>query len=207
MTKETPKPTIYTQLFERGLGELPMLRQVDDTVLLGNLVMDKGALIFRDRGLMRGVTATHVAPCWDLGVIGAIADMAGNDWESLTFVGADHCKIPVNLSSTRHNVLGRSVAASGENLLSFVGSVYRGFKLMLDSNLLPLVLPLQIATQQGVTGLAICDFRFATVPIESLHGINDLVRVAVDRHLTLSVDEVELDDNEFEKMFGQFKAS
>ena len=104
-------------------------------------------------------------------------------------------------------MLGRSVAASGENLLSFVGSVYRGFKLMLDSNLLPLVLPLQIETQQGALGLAICDFRFATVPIETLHGINDLVRVAVDRHMTLSVDEVELDDNEFEKMFGQFKAS
>jgi len=196
-------------MFERGLGELPILRHKDDTVMLGNLVMDKGTLVFRDRGIVDDVSVTNVAPCWDLGIVGAIADVKSNEWESLTFLGPDHCTIPVNLSKTRGNVLGRAIGTTGENLLSFYGSVYRGFKLMLDSNLLPLVLPFPIKTKkkekEKVTGLAVTDFRFATVPIDTLSKANELVRMAVDKHMTLSVEEVNIADEEFDKMFKQFK--
>ncbi len=205
MPEQPTQPAIFEQLFKRGLGELPMLRKKERAALLGNLVMDKGRLVFKDRGLLAGVSAADVAPCWDLGIIGAVADVSGKEWESLTFLGPDHCTIPVNLSSTRHNVLGRSIGAQGENLLAYTGSIYRGFKLMLDSNLLPLVLPLPIDTAEGVQGLAVTDFRFATVSLDVVRKANDLVRAAVDKHMTLSVEEVDIDDAEFDQMFAQYR--
>src|SRR5690606_15331382 len=125
-------------------------------------------------------------------------------WTSLSFLGPDLCTIPVDLSSTRHRVLGRIAATSGESVLSFYGSVYRGFKMMLDYNLLPVILPFALDTDRGVTGLAVSDFRFATVPIDVVLRVNDLVRAAVDRHLTLSVEEVDVDDQEFERLFGRY---
>lgn len=192
-------------MFKRGLGELPILRHKGNTIMLGNLVMDKGVLVFRDRGIVDSVSPINVAPCWDLGIVGAIADIKGNEWESLSFLGPDHCHIPVNLSKTRGNVLGRVIGMTGENLLSFYGSAYRGFKLMLDSNLLPLILPFPIKTKKNVTGLAVTDFKFATVSIDTLSKANELVRIAVERHMTLSVDEIDVTKDEFDKMFKQFK--
>jgi len=204
MHEKTVKADLYRRMFLRGLGELLMLRHKDDQVLLGYLTMEKGTLVFRDRGLLQGVSFASVAPCWDLGLVGAVADIPDNPWSSLSFLGPDLCTIPVDLSSTRHRVLGRVAAATGESVLSFYGSVYRGFKLMMDYNLLPVVLPLPIETERGVTGLAVTDFRFATVPIEVVLRVNDLVRAAADRHLTLSVEEVDVDDQEFERLFGRY---
>jgi hypothetical protein len=205
MAEKLKDPDIYRKLFERGLGELPILRNKDTRVLLGNLVMDKGALVFRDRDTLAGVSVADVAPCWDLGLIGAVADIRGKEWDSLSFLGPELCKIPVNLSSTRHNVLRRVAPTGDEDVFTFFGSVYRGFKMMLDSNLLPLILPLPIETQDGVIGLAVTDFRYATVSLDLLRQVNDLMRVAVDRQLTLSVEEVDVDDAEFNELFAQFK--
>jgi hypothetical protein len=137
--------------------------------------------------------------------LGAVADIKGRDWESLTFLGPDHCKIPVDLSTTRNRVLGRSIIKSGESVLTYCGSIYRGFKLMMDSNLLPLVIPIPIEVDGGITGLAVTDFRFATVSLETVREVNDAVRTSVDRHTTLSVEEVEFGDEEFDSMFAQFK--
>lgn len=195
---------LFRDLFERGLGELLMLQQDADRVLLGNLVMDKGALILRDRALMKGVSTRAVATCWDIGIVGAVCDLRGNEWDSLTFLGADHCRIPVDLSATRQNLMKGITSIAGESLIVYKGSVYRGFKLMLDANLLPLVLPIPIETDEGTVGLAVCDFRFASIPIDIVLKVNDLVRTAVDRHLTLSVEEFEIDENEFDQLFGGY---
>ena len=207
MTMSDPqaKSDLYHRMFLRGLGELPMMRHRGDNVLIGNLTMEKGTLVFRDRGLLQGISFSSVAPCWDLGLVGAVADIPGNPWASLSFLGPDLCTIPVDLSSTRHRVLGRAAAATGESVLTFYGSVYRGFKMMLDYNLLPVLLPLTLETDKGVTGFAVSDFRFATVPLDTVLRVNDAVRAAVDRHLTLSVEEVDVDEQEFERLFGQYQ--
>jgi len=170
---------LFRDLFERGVGELLMIQQTVDRVLLGNLVMDKGALLLRDRGLMKGVSQASVAACWDIGVIGAVCDLKGNEWASLTFLGADHCKIPVDLSSTRNRLLKGITSTAGESVIVFKGSVYRGFQLLLDANLLPLVLPFPIETDEKVIGLAVCDFRFASVSIDIISTVNDLVRTSI----------------------------
>jgi len=195
---------LYSAMFERGLGEFPMLRHRNGKVYIGFLVKDKSQLVFKDRGLCEGITSSQVAPCWDLGIVGAIVDVKGKAWESLSFLGPDHCHIPVDLSSTRRRVMGRLVAGTGENVLSFVGSIYRGFETMLANDLMPLVMPLAIETKEGI-GLAVTDFRFASVPMDLLIKVHDLVRTAVDRQMTLRVEEVHVDDSEFESLFGRFQ--
>ena len=196
--------TFFRDLFDRGLGELPMLQRTRDRVLVGNLVMDKGELRLRDRGLMHGIKPEAVAVCWDLGIVGAVCDLQGNEWSSLTYLGADHCKIPVDLSATRHRLLKGITSTVGEDAITFKGSVYRGLKLLLDAHLLPLVLPLPIDTDEDVIGLAVCDFRFASLPLEILPKVNELVRTSVDHHLTLGIEEFELSDDEFQELFAGY---
>ncbi|MGB1885186.1 MAG: hypothetical protein ACPHUF_14885 [Gammaproteobacteria bacterium] len=200
----SPRATLHQKMFDRGLGELLIMRQKDDKLLLGNLVMDKNMLVFKDRGLLSGISPTHVAPCWDIGIIGAVCALEAADWDSLTFLGADHCKIPVDLSSTRHGLLRGIVNTDNESAIVFRGSVYRGFQLLLDENLLPVVMPLVIETDEGIPGLAVTDLRFASIPMETLFRVNDIVRSSVEYHLTLTVDDYEIDDQEFAELFSHY---
>ena len=198
---------LFHDLFARGLGELLMLRQKSEQVMLGNLTMDKGNLVFKDRGLLTGMAPARVAPCWDIGIVGAICDVRGNDWDSLTYVGPDHCQIAVDLSSTRHGLLRSIVNAAGEDLLVFRGSIYRGFRMLLDAHLLPVVLPVPIMTKDNIPGLAITDFRFASAPIDVLLAANDMVRKSVDRQLSLSVEDFDVSAAEFDTLFGDYLKS
>lgn len=191
-------------LFERGLGELPMLRVVDDHALIGNLVMDKGTLTFKDRGLLAGVSKDAVAACWDIGILGAVCDIRGNDWDSLTYLGPDNCHIPVNLTNTRHRLLRTIVNASGEDLITYKGSAYRGFKMLLDAHLLPVCIPRMIDTRAKVPGIAVTDFRYATAPLGVVLKVNDMVRTAVERQVSLTVEDFEMTEDEFSSMFGGY---
>jgi hypothetical protein len=204
MMNKSKLKDLHRNLFDLGLGELLTIRSKDDALLLGHLVMDKGNLVFKDRGLLKAIPPARVAPCWDIGIVGAVCDLQGNEWDSLTFVGADHCRIPVDLSTTRHGLLRGIVNTNDESAIVFKGSVYRGFKLLLDAHLLPLVVPLPIDTDEGVTGLAVTDFRFASVPIDVVSRINDLVRTSVERHLTLTIKDYEIGEDEFQQLFSKY---
>jgi hypothetical protein len=191
-------------LFARGLGELLMIRNRGTQVMLGNLVMDKGALTFKDRGLLRDVEPARVAPCWDIGITGAICNLPDKDWDSLSYLGPDLCHIPVNLSTTRHRLLRSVVNLAGEDMITFQGSAYRGFKMLLDAHLLPVVLPLVIETHSGVLGLAVTDFRYASVPLETVLAVNDAVRASVERQVCLTVEDFEVSAEEFGSLFSGY---
>ncbi len=198
---------VCRDLFARGLGELLMLRQKGSLVMLGNLVMDKGALTFKDRGLLGGIEPAQVATCWDIGITGAICDLRGKDWDSLSYLGPDLCHIPVSLSTTRHRLLRSVVNVAGEDMITFHGSAYRGFKMLLDAHLLPVVLPMVIETREGGRGLAVSDFRYASVPLETVLAVNDVVRSSVERQVCLTVEDFEVSDEEFGSLFsGYLKA-
>jgi len=204
MTDKQAFARLCHDLYDRGLGELLMMEKHDDKALLGSLVMEKGRLWFKDRKIFEDIPATMVAPCWDIGIIGAVCDLPGNDWESLTFLGPDHCHIPVDLSSTRYNLLRGISGPQGEHLIAFKGSVYRAFQSMLEFHLLPVVLPLPLQTDAGVPGIAVSDLRFASIPLEVAMQVNMLVRESIDRHLTLTVKDLDVDDSEFEQLFGAY---
>lgn len=195
---------LLSVLYDLGLGDLPVLFSNQGKLMLGHLHREQDALVLRDAGLVRHMTPSDVEPCWDLGVIGAVCGLRDREWRALSFVGANRCRIPVDLSRTRHDLLRRVSNADGEQLVDFVGSVYRGYKIMLDGHLLPVVLPLAIETTEGAAGLAVCDFRFAAAPLDTMIKINDLVRAAIDRHLTLKLEDIELPDEEFNRLFGGF---
>jgi len=204
MTDKKAFAELCQGLYDRGLGELPMLEQHADTALLGNLTMEKGRLMFKDNRTFRDIPATVVAPCWDIGIIGALCHLPGTEWEMLTFLGADHCIIPVDLSSTRYNLLGHVIGPQGEHLIAFKGSVYRAFQMMLDAHLLPVVLPMPLRTKLGVPGIAVSDLRFASISLEVAMQVNGLVRESVERHLTLTVEDLAVDAGEFDKLFGAY---
>jgi len=178
---------------------------VDERVIIGNICADKGRLTIKDRGFLEGVRPAQVAPCEETGIAGVVCKLEGVEWESLTFLGAEHCHIPVDLSSTRTGLLQSSrSSSSGDSLYEFVGSIYRGFQLMLENHLLPVCLLTPIRTSKQCTGLAVCDLRMASIPLAAAQRVHDVVRASTDRHLTVDIEDVDLDADEFKRLFGGY---
>ncbi len=195
---------LLLDLYRRGLGELLIMHRTDKQVLLGNIVMDKGKLTLKDQGLMKQISPSSVAVCWDLGIIGAVCNLPGEEWESMSYLGVDHCKFPVDLSSTRQGLLASHLSDYGDRLLDFKGSIYRGIKLALETHLLPIVLLYPIKTDVNVLGFAIADLKFASIPIDIFVKLNDSIRTAVDKKLGLEVLDLDMADDEFQKLFGGY---
>ncbi len=191
-------------LFARGLGDLLTLHVVDGQVLLGNLLPEKGRVVLKDRGFMTGVSAGQIATAFESGALGAVCDLPAQEWVSLSFLGARHCHLPVDLSATRTGLLQSSRNRHGDALHDFRGSVYRGFQLMLDSHFLPVVSLKAVGTELGVTGLTVYDLRLASIDLDAVAAINDYVRRAIDRHLTLAVEDVSVTRDDFERLFGSY---
>ena len=89
-------------------------------------------------------------------------------------------------------------------MIIFQYSHYRGFVMLLDGHLFPIVLPLVIETLDGGRGLAVNDFRYASVPLETVLAVNDAVRAAVERQVCLTVEDFEVSDEEFGSLFGGY---
>lgn len=198
-----PKP-LLEDLFARGLGELLILHVAGETVLLGQVVYEKGRMTLKDLGFAKGARPDQVLTCIEAGVIGAVCSFDNREWETLTVLGMEHCKITGDLSATRTNLLSRSSNQYGDNLMGFEGSVYRGYKLMLESNLLPVVVLDVTETRKEGPGVAICDLRLASVPLNTIHLAYDHQQRFVEKHLTLQVDDFEVDDEEFASMFKNY---
>ena len=195
---------LLLDLYSRGLGELLVMHHTDKEVLLGNIVMDKGKLTLKDLGVMKQISPSSVGVCWDLGIIGAVCNLPGEEWESMSYLGVDHCKFKVDLSSTRQGLLASGVGEYDESILDFKGSIYRGIKLALEAYLLPIVLLYPIKTDENVSGLAVADLKFASIPIDIIVKLNDLVRTSVDKKMGLELLDLDMDDDEFQKLFGGY---
>lgn len=198
-----PKP-LLDDLFARGLGELLVLHVAGQHVLLGQVIYEKGRMTLKDLGFAQGAKPEQVATCLESGVIGAVCSFADREWETLTVLGMEHCRITGDLSATRTNLLSSSSNQYGDNLMGFEGSVYRGFKLMLESNLLPVVVLTPLQTRKEGPGLTICDLRLASVALNTIHRAYEHQQRFVENHLTLQVDDFEVNDEEFAEMFSNY---
>lgn len=190
--------------FSRGLGELLVLHVFEDTVILGNIALEKGQVILKDRGLLNGVKPEQVAVSMQSGILGAICDLPGREWESLTFLGTLHCRLPSSASAVRRASPTAGKDEPGGAAMKFQGSVYRGFELLLQNQFLPVVLLKSLDTEQGYRGQAVCDLRIASIPQPLIHKINDAVRHTIQKYLTVAVEDLELDDEEFNRLFGSY---
>ena len=195
---------LLKDLFARGLGDLLILHVSNSKVLLGNVLFEKGKMILKDQGFVEDIKPEQVAPCLESGAIGVLCSVDDRDWESLTVLGIDHCYITADLSATRTNLLGLSRNQYGDTLMDFDGSVYRAFKLMLECNLIPVVAMDVVKTKLGVSGLSICDLRLASIPLSTIHVAYDYQQHFVEKHLTVSVEDFEVDSDEFNEMFGAY---
>ena len=195
---------LLKDLFARGLGDLLILHVSNSTVLLGKVLFEKGKMILKDHSFVADVKPEQVAPCLESGVVGALCSMGDRSWESLTILGIDHCYINTNLSETRTNLLDLSRNQYGDSLLDFDGSVYRGFKLMLESNMIPVVVLDVVKTKLGINGLSVCDLRLTSAPLSTIHVAYEYQQRFVEKHLTVTVEDFEVESEEFNEMFGAY---
>ena len=195
---------LLKDLFARGLGDLLFLHVSNSTVLLGKVLFEKGKMILKDFGFVADVKPEQVAPCLESGIVGALCSLDDRDWESLTILGTDHCYINTNLSETRTNLLDLSRNQYGDSLLDFDGSVYRGFKLMLESNMIPVVVLDVVKTKLGISELSVCDLRLTSAPLSTIHAAHEYQQRFVQKHLTVTVEDFEVESDEFNEMFGAY---
>ena len=195
---------IIEYLVRQGLSEHFVLHIVGGKPCLGHILYDKGRLHLKDAGALTGISPTSLKACWENGIVGMITPSKNREWESLTFLGVENCRIPVDLSTTRHDVMGSAKNQYGDSLVTFEGSIYRGFKLLLNNHFLPVILLHQIKSRAGMDGLAVADLRIAPMPIKTILQINDMVSNVVDKKLSMGVEEADLDNMDFEKLFGNY---
>lgn len=191
-------------LFRYGLGEHLVLHVQKGGSILGKIVYEKDRMLLKDEELLTGFKPEYLKPCWEKGLIGMLCCPKNKQWESLSFYGLEKCKLPVDLESTRHGHLTAAQNQYGEKLIDFVGSVYRGFNLMLDNHFLPVVLLQQVNSKSGEIGLAVTDLRTAPMPINLIQKIHDIVREEVDMRLTFNVEDTDLNASDFQSIFKQY---
>ena len=197
---------IINSLFKQGLGELFMLHTMKGKIYLGKMSYDKGRLVIKDQGFLSSLESDQLLKCWEDGIIGAVCYSEKQEWESLSFCGLEQCEIPKEdlLSKTGHGGLIAAENEYGESLIDFFGSVYRGYKLMMNNHFLPVILMMKIPIKNGGFGLAVSNLRAAPISISIINDVHNIVMATVDKHLTLGVGDVEIDQEQFSKLFGDF---
>jgi hypothetical protein len=203
-TAKRPFIEVIQEMFEQELEELLVLHRTDTRVYLGPLVLNNGRVSVKDAGLLPGIKVSDVDPCFDNGFLGCVTHSVEKGWDSLSFHGMELCNLPVSLSSTAHSTLASAGNEYGENLSDFMGSVYSGFKLMLDNQFIPVLLLRNIHTHTGESGMAVTDLRMMSMDVSMIRNLNHVVRKSVEKHLSSGVDDVEIQDDQFAELFGDF---
>lgn len=204
MSRQTKLIDLVRPLYRLGLGEVLVLHITEPDAMLGFLIYEKGKLVIRDQKYLSGIKPSQLKPCWESGVLGMVCHSRGREWQSLTFYGLQKCKLDVDLSKTRHGALSAAENQYGDNLLDFVGSIYRGYQLMLDNHFLPVVMLKPIRAKDGNVGLAVCDLRAAPMALSVIRAVNADVRKAVEKHLILEVEDMSMTDEQFNRLFESY---
>lgn len=195
---------LLQRLFVRGLGEELILHVVAENALLGKLGLKKNRLTLSDTRYLTGVRAADVMQCFESGLLGMVTASQQYQWSSLTFHGLNQCKVKVDLSQTRGSRLQSTRDGDGEDLMDFVGSVYRGFRLMLDHHFLPVVTLQRMQAKNEEWGFAVVDLRMAAVDLAAVRIVNDFVRRSTERHFEVDLIEENVQDERFEELFSSF---
>ncbi len=92
----------------------------------------------------------------------------------------------------------------GEQIIDYFGSVYRGYQLLLNNHFLPIVLMTKIRTKKGEFGLAVSNLRAAPLSISIINDVHNVVMESVEKYLTLEVDDVQIESEQFSTLFGDY---
>jgi len=177
-------------LFRQGLGELPVFYSRVSGLYLGNMVYEKGKIYFKDNGLLAGMENVTEQPDWNKHLVGMVCYRKLLQWESLSFYGIDYCELKSGPGHEFIESLKSKRNQYGDRLFDFIGSIYRAYHLMLDSGMTPVVLLRPINSKGNDPGLAIGDLK-STVLGDCINDeINQNIRRAVERHLTLNLEDI-----------------
>jgi len=196
--------SLLENLYNYGLCNYLILHKSNNHIYFGNLLFDKGNMSIHDTGLLKDLSPKLFAPVWNDGLIGMVSQTDKYKWDSLTFYGTEECDVPPNLGATRNTALASAENEYGDNLINFTGTIYRGFKLMLENSFLPVVLLKPIKSKSGEMGLVIADLRTAPLKIDLLITLNYMVVKSIEKFKVLNVDDVKMTDEEFAKHFGTY---
>ena len=195
---------LMQRMFARGLGELFILHVHESSVILGQLGLKKNRLMLSDSKFLAGVRPADVAACAESGLLGMITASSQYEWASLTFHGLNQCRVKVDLSQTRGGRLAMTRDLESEDLTEFVGSVYRGFRWLLDRHFLPVVTMQTLQAKNGEWGFAVVDLRMAALDLAAVRNINDAVRRSTERHIEIDIIEEEVQSDKFDELFSGF---
>lgn len=195
---------LLESLCKQGLGRYFILHKLEKHTYFGKINYDKGHLVLQDTHILKGLTPELFQPVWYEGLVGMICASGKHEWDSLTYYGLEHCKVKPDLGQTRGNALIAAQNQYGDSIMSFQGSIYRGFNLLLDNSFLPVVLLNPINSIEGEPGLVVSDLRTATMKIDLLIKLNDMVVKSVGKIEELEINTVDLSDDDFHKYFDGF---
>ena len=197
---------IINSLYKKGLGELLMLHAMKGRIYLGRMLYEKERLVIKDQGFLSSLKSDEFIQCWENGIIGAVCYSENQEWESLTFCGLEHCEVSAEdlLSKTGHGGLLAAENEYGEQIIDHFGSVYRGYQLLLSNHFLPIVMMTKIRIKKGEFGLAVSNLRAAPISISIINDVHNVVVKSVEKHLTLDVDDVQIELEQFSTLFGDY---
>ena len=75
---------------------------------------------------------------------------------------------------------------------------------MLDNQFILVLLLRNVYTKTGISGMAVTDLRMMSMDISMTRTLNHVVRESVEKQLRSGVDDVEIQDDQFEELFGDF---
>ena len=197
---------IINSLYKKGLGDLLILHTMKSRIYLGRMLYEKERLVIKDQGFLSSLKSDELLQCWENGIIGAVCSSENQEWEGLTFCGLQQCEVSPEdlLSKTGHGGLVAAENEYGEQIIDYFGSVYRGYQLLLSNHFLPIVLMTKIRTKKGGFGLAVSNLRAAPLSIAVINDVHNVIMESVEKHLTLEVDDVQIESEQFSKLFGDY---
>lgn len=196
---------LIKELYRIGLGELYILHPIGKNISLCKLVYAKEKLCLKEiEVLTEYIKAESFAPCWQYALLGALSKPYGMEWESLTFNGVKHTNIPDLLTDSRHDRLLSTQNGLGDLLFDFVGSVYRGYRLMLDQSFLPVVILKEVKVGESRTGIAVTDLRSAPLPVDVIRKYIAETRALIDRYVYVQIEDLEVSTSEFDELFNEY---
>lgn len=188
-----------------GLGDYYALYRSNKHVYFGKVGYIHGHLSIKDSNIFSNFNPNLFEPVWHEGLVGMVCYSVKYSWESLTYYGLQHCKIKPDFTSTRENALLAAENQYGDSIMGFQGSIYRGFKLLLENSFLPVILLHPIKSDNDELGLVVSDLRTVPLPIKLLIRINDMVVESIRKVDFYQVKSVDMSSTDFHKMFEQYE--
>ena len=190
-------------LYKNGLGDLLISHEIDGAPRLCNIAYDAGKLVLREQSYFKlntgkGLSGIRNEP------LGVLTKAENEEWKGMTFLGISHCNFNIQSSMDYVKKIMTIENQYGDKLADFRGSIYRAYQLALDNDILPIVSMHTNRTKNGKYGMTVYNFPVEGCTTAERSNLFHVLRKAVEKKLTYSLDELNLPDDSFANLFGKY---